>query len=120
MQQYYLVRRRDLALHYLQQAVQYILLNGDKLKIESIWELLRPAATAAGPNTNLYAEIIETINTMKTDSAKRNLTAYKAWIMVSCLASREEGYRGVSTIMTNFMVNMHRIGKYTSNIELNC
>ena len=77
-----LVRRKDLASHFLQRTVQYILLNAEELRIESIWELLRGAAAAAGPNSTLYAEIIEVINDMKDGAAKHTLSAYQTWLMV--------------------------------------
>ena len=85
-----------------------MVLNADQMKLESIWELLRGAAAAAGPNTNLYAEIIEVINDMKHDSASHCLTAFKAWIMVSCLANRDITTPGTNSIMNNFMVNLKR------------
>ena len=91
-----LVCRKELAGHFLQQAAQYMVLNVDAIKLESVWEHLRAAATAAGPNTNLYTEIIESINDMKSDAEMRTLTAHKAWIMVSCLCAREHGHRGIS------------------------
>ena len=87
-----------------------MLLNADSIKFEAILELLRPAATAAGPNTNLYAEIVETINSMKNDSANCNLTAYKAWVMVVSLCTREQGSAGVNTLQSNFMMSLKRIG----------
>ena len=87
-----------------------MLLNADAIKIESVWELMRPAATAAGPNTNLYAEIVEVINSMKVDAAKRNLTAYKAWLLVAGLCTREHGCSGINTLQSNFMLNLKRIG----------
>ena len=87
-----------------------MMLNADSMKIEAIWELLRPAATAAGPNTNLFAEIVETINSMKLDAARGHLTAYKAWAMVLGLCTRENGCLGVNTLQSSFMVNLKRIG----------
>ena len=86
-----------------------MVLNADQMKIESIWELLRGAAAAAGPNTNLYSEIIEVINEMKDGSARHTLTAYKAWIMVSCLANRDIQMPGTNAILINFMVNLKRL-----------
>ena len=105
-----LVPRRHLAGHFLQLAAQYMLLNADSIKIEAIWELLRPAATAAGPNTNLFAEIVETINRMKEEASKCNLKAYEAWVMVVALCTREQGSAGVNTLQSNFMINLKRTG----------
>ena len=47
-----------------------MILNADQIKVMVVWELLRGAASVAGPNTDCYAEIIEVINDMKTDSGK--------------------------------------------------
>ena len=86
-----------------------MILNADQMKIEVIWEMLRGAASAAGPNTTCYTEIIEVINDMKNESAQRMLTAHKAWVMVSCLANRDLNARATTNIMTEFMNNLKRM-----------
>lgn len=98
-----------MASHFLQRTVQYVLLNAEELRIESIWELLRGAAAAAGPNSTLYGEIIEVINDMKDGAAKHTLTAYQTWIMISCLANRDLHQPGTNLVMINFMVNLKRL-----------
>ena len=103
-----LVRRRDIAAHFLQRAAQYMLLNAEAIKLESVWELLRAAAAAAGPNTNLYHEIIETINVMKSDAVRHALHAFKAWLLVSYLVNKDTHMPGTNSIMINFMLNLHR------------
>ena len=92
------------------ETCQYIVLNATEFKIDTVWEMMRAAAAAAGPNTNLYAEIIETINDLKHYSARRMLTAHTAWMMVSGLSTRTHGQQGANTLMTNFMVNLKRVG----------
>ena len=103
------MKRREVANHFLLEACQYIVLNAADFKIEVIWEMLRAAAAAAGPNTNLYAEIIETINDLKQYSSQRVLTAHTAWMMVSGLSTRTHGQQGTNPVMINFMTNMKRV-----------
>ena len=86
--------------------MQYMVLNVDALKIESIWELLRAAASAAGLNSYLYDEIIETINAMKKASEWRSLTVYQAWTMVVGLCNRQQV---VSPVLTGFMTSLKKI-----------
>ena len=105
-----LVRRNELAHHFIQRAGQYMVLNADQIKIESVLEMLRGAASAAGPNTTLYAEILEVINDMKFDAMQKSLTAFKAWRMVAGLANNRAHLPGVNSTMTSFMINLKRIG----------
>ena len=102
------IRRKELATHFIQRTLQYMILNAEQMKIEAIWELLKGAAAAAGPNTTLYGEIVEVINDMKEGAAKHSLTAYQAWVMVSSVANRDIQMPGTNLIMLNFMVNLKR------------
>ena len=46
---------------------------------------------------------------MKDGAAKHTLSAYQAWIMVSCLANRDLRLPGTNLVMINFMVNLKRL-----------
>ena len=81
--------------------------EADKMKYHLTIEKLRSAATAAGPNTMMYQEIMDVINSIKIEAGKVELTAEKVWKLVTGINTRA---RTNNQCLKEFMLNLKKLG----------
>ena len=102
-----LVNRKDLAGYFINQVVEMTVMEAEKMKYHLIIEKLRAAATAAGPNTMMYQEIMDVINSTKISAAKVELNAENIWKLVTSINTRQ---RTNNQCLKEFMLNLKKIG----------
>ena len=100
------VNRKELAGYYINQAIQYMVLEANQMRLEKIIGFLRAAAVATGPNTMMYSEIVNVINDLKDQSTRLRLNAYQAWFMVSQITTK---MRSSNQMLKEFMLNLKTI-----------
>ena len=84
-----------------------IVFGAEKMKYHLIIETLKAAAAAAGPNTMIYQEIMDVINTIKIAAAKVELTADRMWKLVTSINTR---IRTDNQCLKEFMLNLKKLG----------
>ena len=107
MLKFYLVNRKELSGYFINKTIEYMVLGLENLKLRIIIEKLKAAATAAGPNTMCYQEIIQTINDLKQAAAECKLTAKLAWKLVTSITTKQ---RNTNQCMKEFVMNLQRLG----------
>ena len=101
------VNRKDLAGYFINQTVEMIVFGAEKMKYHLIIETLKAAASAAGPNTMIYQEIMDVINSMKIAAAKLELTADGVWKLVTSINTK---VRTDNQCLKEFMLNLKKLG----------
>ena len=101
------VNRKDMAGYFINQAIQYVTINADKIRFETIINKLRTAAIAAGQNTMTYQEVVGAINDMKSLSEKLQLTCSLIWFMITNISTK---MRSSNQPMKEFMMNLKHLG----------
>ena len=92
-----------------------VVLSADKMQYHLIIESLRAAATAAGPNTMIYQEIIDVINSLKKIAQDLELTAEKVWKLVTSITTKQ---RCSNQCLKEFMLNLKKLGVLNYRIPI--
>ena len=97
------MNRKELAGFFINQTIQYMVLNATSLRLTKILAPLRAAAVSTGANTMMYTEIINVINDLKNQATQLKLNAYQAWFMVSQITTK---MRSSNQMLKEFMLNL--------------
>ena len=93
--------------YFINQTLQYITINADKIRFNTIITKLRAAAIAAGQNSMTYQEVLNVINDMKRMSEKLDLTCNLVWFMIANITTK---MRSSNQPMKEFMMNLKHLG----------
>ena len=93
--------------YFINQTLQYITINADKIRFNTIITKLRAAAIAAGQNSMTYQEVLNVINDMKRMSEKLDLKCNLVWFMIANITTK---MRSSNQPMKEFMMNLKHLG----------